>query len=465
MTARGSLNFSATRLGASVGIIAPKSETDTSHRRARIVVTTHGSLGDLHPYVAIALGLKARGHEAILATGECYRKKIESLGLGFRPVRPDSDWVTQPDVMRRITHPRWGLVRVLREVYMSVLRETYEDLLAAAEGADLLVTMQANYAARLVAEKKGMPWASAIHMPIGFLSAYDPPPLPVFPNLSRSLRFLGPSFCKPVIGLIKWASRVWAKPLHRLRDEIGLPPDTTLNPLSDGHAPLLHLALFSKWIAAKQPDWPPQAIVTGFPWYDQDGAGGLPAELARFLDEGPPPIVFTLGTAISEGAGAPEFFEHSAAAANLLGCRAVLIINDPRNRPPVLPTDVVAFDYAPFSQLFPRAAAIVHHGGIGTIGLAMRSGHPMLVMPCAWDQPDNAERAARLGISRTIHRRRYTPDRVAAELRLLLEGPAYSERAAEVGEKVRQEDGVGRACEAIEALLQTAVCHAVVESR
>jgi UDP:flavonoid glycosyltransferase YjiC (YdhE family) len=437
----------------------------------RIIVTTAGSLGDLHPYLAIALGLKARGHEAIMATGECYRKKIEALGIGFRAVRPDCDWVNDPDVMRRIMHPRWGLVRVFREIWVPVLRHAYEDLLAATEGADLLVAMQAAGVGRLVAEKKRMPWVTAMHIPLLLASAYDPPILPGFAGLSKKLRFLGPTFWKPLRDLIKWATRVWARPLHDLRDKIGLARDTTLNPLTDGQSPSLHLALFSKWLFDKQPDWPPQTIVTGFPWYDQDGEPGLraltqpgspgltqpgsPSALARFLDEGPPPIVFTLGTAVTNDPGAPTFFEESVAAAKMLGRRAVLIVKESRNRPATLPADVEAYDYAPFLELFPRAAAIVHHGGIGTTGLAMRSGRPMLIMPCAWDQPDNAERAARLGISRTIERRDYTSHRVAAELRHLLDNPAYSRRAAEVGENVRQEDGVGVACDAIEALLRT----------
>jgi UDP:flavonoid glycosyltransferase YjiC (YdhE family) len=114
---------------------------------------------------------------------------------------------------------------------------------------------------------------------------------------------------------------------------------------------------------------------------------------------------------------------------------------------------VIAFDYAPFSELFPRAAAVVHHGGIGTTGLAMRAGRPMLVMPCSWDQPDNAARVTRLGIGRSISRRGYTPARVAAELRHLLDDPSYSQRAAAVGECVRQEDGVRSACDALERLL------------
>jgi UDP:flavonoid glycosyltransferase YjiC (YdhE family) len=224
-----------------------------------------------------------------------------------------------------------------------------------------------------------------------------------------------------------------------------------VNPLTDWHSPWLHLAAFSKRLVDKQPDWPAQTIVTGFPWFDSDGGAGLPAALARFLDGAPPPLVFTLGTAVAMDAG--PFYEISAQAARALGRRAVLILKDARNRPPTLPGGVAAFEYAPFSELFPRAAAIVHHGGIGTTGLAMRSGRPMLVMPCAWDQPDNAERVARLGISRTIPRPRYTPARVAAELRRLLDDPAYERRAAEVGEQVRQEDGVGVACDALAEVL------------
>jgi UDP:flavonoid glycosyltransferase YjiC (YdhE family) len=421
----------------------------------RIVVTTFGSLGDLHPYVALALGLQARGHDVVVATGECYGRKIKALGLGFAAVRPDCDWVADPEVMRRIMHPYRGLERVIREVLLAVLRQTYEDTLAAADGADLLVTMQSNYASPLVAEKKGIPWVSAMHLPIGLASAYDPPILPGFAGPSKRLRFLGPAFWGPLRRFLTWATSAWAKPWCRLRQEIGLPPSATLNPLIEGQAPLLHLALFSRQIMDKQPDWPPQTLVTGFPWYDRNGEGALPADLAQFLDEGPPPLVFTLGTAISEDAGAVGFFASSAAAARLLGRRAVLMLNKPCNRPPVLPEGVVAVDYAPFSELFPRAAAIVHHGGIGTTGLAMRSGRPMLVMPCAWDQPDNAERVVRLGIARTLSPRRYTPTRIAAELHRLLADPTYTQRASEVGAQVRQEDGARVACDALGELLST----------
>ncbi len=422
------------------------------HHR-RIIFHTLGSLGDLHPYLAIALGLQARGHDAVLATSECYRQKIEALGLGFHAVRPDSDWVTDPAVMRRMMDQRLGTVRAVRELFFPVLRETYEDLLAASKGADLLVC-HLPWAMRLVAEKTGIPWVSTMITPFGFFSSYDVPVFPFFPFFSKKLRFLGPRVWGPVFRFGKWLTRPWAKPFTRLRAELGLPPATDLNPIADSHSPLRVLALFSKQLADKQPDWPPQTIHTGFPLYDQHGTPGLPPELARFLNDGPPPLVFTLGWSAAPVAG--SFYQHSVAAAKLLNRRAVLILgNNLHNRPPSLPDGMAAFDYAPFSELFPRAAAIVHAGGIGTTGLAMRSGRPMLVVPFAHDQPDNAERLARLGIARIVSPRRYMPERVAAELRYLLDDAAYARRAAAVAEQVRQEDGVRSACEALEEFLPT----------
>jgi UDP:flavonoid glycosyltransferase YjiC (YdhE family) len=247
-----------------------------------------------------------------------------------------------------------------------------------------------------------------------------------------------------------------ARPWYRFRAELGLPPTREGNPFTDSHSPDLVLALFSRRLAEPQPDWPPQTVVTGFPLYDQDGAAGLPPALERFLDAGPPPIVFTLGISAAMVAG--RFFEHTIAAVKLLGRRAVLIVGkNPANRPArgahELPDGVAVLDYAPFSELFPRACAVVHAGGIGTTGLSMHAGRPTLVVPFAHDQPDNAARLVRLGMARTISPRSCSPARVAAELGRLLDNPEYARRAAEVGQQVRQEDGVAAACAALEELL------------
>jgi UDP:flavonoid glycosyltransferase YjiC (YdhE family) len=429
-------------------------EPGASFRKRRIVLTTFGSLGDLHPYIAVALGLQARGHEAVIATSGSYRQKIEALGIGFRAVRPDHpDLEANPELMRRIMDRRTGSEFVIRELMMSVLRESYEDTLAAADGADLLVSHMLTFTTRLVAEKRGIRWASTFLQPLGLFSAYDPPVVPQAPFLAK-LRFLGPAFHRLLFWCAKRSVRSWSVPWHRLRPEVGLPP-TSESPLFEGqNSPALVLMLFSKLLAERQADWPRQAVLSGFPFYDGDGEAGMPPELVHFLDVGPPPLVFTLGSSAVVDAGL--FYEHSIAAAKRLGRRAVLLVGkNPRNRPASLPEGVVAFSYAPYSELFPRAAAIVHQGGIGTTAQAMRSGRPMLVMPYAHDQPDNAERVARLGIARTIGRHRYTPARATAELRHMLDNPAYSQRASEVGRQIQREDGVGAACDCLERLLQT----------
>lgn len=260
----------------------------------RIVFTTFGSLGDLHPYIAVALGLQARGHEAVVATSGYYRQKIEALGIGFQALRPDHpDPDKYPDIIRRIMDRRKGSEYVIREFMMPVLRESYEDTLAAAAGADLLVSHMLSFTTRLVAEKKGIPWASTFLQPFGFFSAYDPPVLPPALFLSK-LRFLGPAFHRPLFWCAKRSVRSWSEPWHGLRAEIGLPP-TLESPLFEGQqSPSLVMAMFSKLLADRQPDWPRQTVITGFTFYDQDGDSGTNPDLVRFLDAGPPPLVFTL---------------------------------------------------------------------------------------------------------------------------------------------------------------------------
>lgn len=144
-------------------------------QRHQIVLTALGSLGDIHPYIAIGRGLQARGHAVVIATSPCYRQKIEGLGLGYRAMRPDSAWVSDADRMRWFMHLRWGLLRIVRDWILPALRESYEDILSASEGADLLVSHPAAYATRLVAEETGIAWASTMPVPMGFFSVYDPP--------------------------------------------------------------------------------------------------------------------------------------------------------------------------------------------------------------------------------------------------------------------------------------------------
>jgi rhamnosyltransferase subunit B len=421
----------------------------------RIILTTHGTLGDLHPYLALALELQARGHQPVIATSEYYRRKTEAAGVEFHAVRPDISFADK-ELHRRLTEPKRGMERAIRECILPVLRETYDDLLALVQqggGADLIISQILIFAAPLITEKTGIRWVSTELQPGAFMSAYDPPVLAPFPALAK-LRGLGPTFHRPLFRFVKLVGRSWGEPVRRLRRELGLSPSE--DPLFEGrNSPRLVLALFSRVFAEPQPDWAANTLITGFPFYDEDDSSLAP-ELAQFLDEGEPPIVFTLGSSAVWDAG--DFYLESSAAAQKLGKRAVLLVgNDPLNQlSQSLPKNIIAVTYAPYAQIFPRASVIVHQGGIGTTGQALRAGKPMLVMPFGGDQYDNGARLERLGVGRVIMRNRYTDERAAVELQQLFDNPSYREKAENLGRLVQAEDGVRVACDAIERELSQA---------
>jgi rhamnosyltransferase subunit B len=412
----------------------------------RVLITTFGTLGDLDPYLALGRGLAERGHEPAIATHELYRDRIETAGMGFHPVRP----VARPEdreAFARAMSPRLGSKYVLRDLVIPHLRDSWEDTVRAARDAELVVTHPLTFAGRIFAEEAGLPWVSTVLAPISFFSRHDFPVVPPFPH---AWRFYGiPGVPGALIRLFRAITRSWTAPVRELRAERGLPPGG--DPLYEGqHSPLLTLALFSPVMATPQPDWPPSARLTGFLFRDTFGAGALDPELEAFLAAGPAPIVFTLGTSAVAVAG--SFYEESLLSARRLGMRAVLMVgDDPGNLPrSPLGGDAIAVARAPHAALFPRAAAVVHHGGIGTLGQALRAGRPMLVVPWSHDQPDNARRAGRLGVAAILSPRRYRADRAARALERLLGEPEVGARAAEVGGVVRAEEGVRTACEAIE---------------
>jgi UDP:flavonoid glycosyltransferase YjiC (YdhE family) len=166
-------------------------------------------------------------------------------------------------------------------------------------------------------------------------------------------------------------------------------------------------------------------------------------------------VVFTLGSAAVLAAG--RFYEFSAKAAMKLGVRAVLLIgSDPRNQPQqALPESICVAEYAPYSKLFPRAALVVHQGGVGTTAQCLRAGKPMLIQPYSHDQPDNARRMRRLKVAQVIQRGSYTPLRVARKLKAMLAEPLFARRAQSVAQQLSHEDGVKAACDALETLHQT----------
>jgi UDP:flavonoid glycosyltransferase YjiC (YdhE family) len=416
---------------------------------AKIVLATIGSLGDMHPKIALAIELKNRGHDVTIAAMEFYRERIEPLGLGFAPMAPHLD-PDDENLARELMDARKGSEKILREIVMPNLRPMYDDLMRAVEGADMLISGEIVFAVKSVVEKTGIRWVSTSLQPGTLFSAHDPFVPPTAEWLEH-LRFLGPVFHGALFSFLRWSISDWFAQYRDFRRDLEL--NAQHDPLlGDKFSPLLHLAMFSKVLGAPQPDWPANTVQTGFCFYD----GGndiqkMPDGLTGLLDAGDPPIVFTLGSAAVMDAG--DFFEESGKAARQLGRRAVLLYGKYNDPPKVLGGDIHGFDYAPYSEVFPRAACVVHQGGVGTTGQVLRAGVPQLIVPFAHDQPDNAARCRRIGVAESIDRRSYNAGLAAERIRRILDDARYRERATAVAAIVRSEGGSVAACDAIERTL------------
>lgn len=418
---------------------------------ARILFATIGSLGDLHPYLAVALGMQARGHHLTIATNRLHRARVEGAGLAWADLRPEAPDNPGPELMTRAMDPVTGPRFVFETTIAPAVRDQVADLLAAAPGMDLLVSTPLSLGLPLVAERLGLPWASAVLQPMGLFSATDPPVPPQI-AWAAALQRLGWLAGAPLRFAAHRVTRRWARPVRALRREMGLA--YRADPLGvDQFSPLLNLAMFSPLLARPQRDWPAATRQTGFAFYDAPDPDHLPAsELEAFLQAGPAPVVFTLGSAAVHAAR--RFYGDSLKAAGMVGRRALLLTGpDRQGLPDPLPPWALAVPYAPHAAVFPRACAVVHQGGAGTTGQAMRAGRPMLVVPFAHDQPDNAARMQRAGAAKVLPIGRYAADRAAGLLRTVLTDRRMAAQADLLGRQVRAEDGVGAACDALESAL------------
>lgn len=208
---------------------------------ARILLATLGSYGDLHPYIALGIELRRRGHQVTLATSAGYAGKVRAEDLDFAAVRPDIS-LADGAMLSYVMDARRGPERVARFL-ASVVRESYQDTLAAVQRADLVVTHPITYGAVLAAQKAGVPWVSSVLAPFSFFSAYDPPVAGGVPWMAK-LGALGPRAMQWIVAIAKRHTLSWIRPVMELRKELGL--EAGGHPLFEGqHSPRLVLALFA----------------------------------------------------------------------------------------------------------------------------------------------------------------------------------------------------------------------------
>ena len=415
---------------------------------ARIVLTTIGSLGDLHPKLALGLELRRRGHVPVICTWAGYQEKVEGLGLTFKPLRPNVD-PTDRELLRRTMDAAKGPETVIRDIIFPSLRDMYDDLAAACDGADLIVSGEIVYAVPSLVEKTGIKWCSTSLAPMTLFSAEDPNVYPAAEWL-EFLRPLPAIFHRTLFTVMQLTISGWYEPYKAFRRELGLSEDH--EPIfRDKFSRTLHLAMFSRALARPRSDWPLSTLQTGFCFFDESETSEPNAELADFLSSGEPPIVFTLGSAAVMDVG--SFFDESIKAAKSLGKRAVILYGRENEPPDGLTGDVLGIDYAPFSQVFGPAACVVHQAGVGTTAQVLRAGVPQLIVPFSHDQPDNAARVRRAGVAEIIRRGDYHAESASISLNKILGEPQYRQNALRLKQMVDAENGTATACDAIEEIL------------
>lgn len=410
----------------------------------RILMIPVGSAGDVHPHVGIGLALQRRGHDVSVLTNAWFEPLLSRVGLPLVPLGTVDDYrrtLEHPDLWR--PHRALGVIgEAIRPHATEIARVLREQIQG---DPPLLVAHPLAFGARVAQEALGLRLVTLHLQATGFVSTHDMAAPHVW------LRSVG-RWPMPVKRLLvaagdRLSDRALAPAVNDLCAEFGLPPARNIV-RKWWHSPRRVIGLFPGWFAAVQPDWPRQTRLTGFPLYDQGDATPLEPELDQWLDAGDPPVVFAPGTANRQAA---PFFRAGADACRRLRRRGLLLSRFNDQIPDPLPSGVRHAEYAPFGSLLPRAAALVHHGGIGTLSQALRAGCPHLVMPMAFDQPDNAVRLARLGVGRYLRPSRFTGLAVARELDALLGSEDVARACRAVASRFEGIDPVAQTCDLIEA--------------
>lgn len=421
-----------------------------------VVLVSIGTDGDIFPYVGLGTVLLARGHTITLVASEHYEPLARRHGFDFHALvttAENQELFNHPDFWHPLkTAPlsaRWGV---------RFIRRQYELLKSITTPDTVLIASPGVFAASLVHDKLGVPWANLIPQPWLLPSPESRPVIP-------SLEFL--SHAPPTVwklfqyGMNLYGGHLFGRELNQLRAELGLKPWRRV--FSDWLSPQLVLGLFPDWFAPIASDWPRQVRLVGFPLFDgtsnqsapenqrsvqaetppappsplngeRAGVRGesnlsviqnadLPPELQAFCQSGPPPIAFTFGTGMVHSA---HLFRAALDACQILGTRAIFLTKFRDQLPVSLPRTVLPCAFAPFAKLFPHCAAIVHHGGIGTTAQCLAAGVPQLIHPICFDQIDNGVRVQRLGAGDYIRATPATGKQIALALQPLLTAEVQS---------------------------------------
>lgn len=419
-------------------------------RAVKILVAACGSRGDFQPMLAFAVALRRRGHEVTLGATPCFAEEAANFGIPFSPVGIDIQKLLADNKDRISTRSPMKALRFFNETLKTEAHQQLEQLLPLAANFDAVTGGGALIGARTAAE--------ANHLPYLYVG-YTPQMLPV----SNHPPFMVPFVSTPAwMNVMFWAfarrfyNRLARPILDPLHQRLGLEPVTSvLDWLFDPR----------QCIVACDPELkpvPPPLTVPQVGSFALEDTRPLPAEVDAFLAAGPPPLYIGFGSMPDDNAA--ETSSELARAIELAGCRAIVSTGWAGLGGFASP-DILTVGPVTHGLLFPRVAAIVHHGGAGTSAAAARAGVPQVVVPHAFDQFANAHAVQMAGLGTVVRRKDLTAGKLADAVKRVTSSAEYARRASEAGARIRARDPLTLAAEILEerarAVPAAAAVHAV----
>lgn len=423
----------------------------------RFLLLTLGTRGDVQPYLALGRGLQLAGHDVTVCASSSFAPWITGHGLGYAHLNNDIIDLVNSEAGQRAFERQGGLLgmprrlaeasRNFKRIFGRALAEQWE----AAQETDAIIYHPNAVGGSHIVEALGIPGVMADPLPTWVPSRRSAhivaPPLPLgtWYNLLTH-RLIG------AVPRLLFGSVVtrWRKEMLGLRRQPIFADELVR---ADGR-PVPVVLGFSRQVFPPPPDWPATVRVTGYWFLDEGGAWRPPLSLCEFLAKGPAPVFIGFGS--MPGSDPWRTGRVVVEALAQAGQRGLIVTGSGGLSVPYPPPGVYVADVVPYDWLLPQVAAVVHHGGAGSTAAGLRAGKPTVICPFAADQPFWGRRVCALGAGPApIPRRRLSVKTLAEAIRQATSHADMRRKAAEVGEKIRAEDGVGEAVDHILKYVET----------
>jgi sterol 3beta-glucosyltransferase len=411
----------------------------------KITILTAGTRGDVQPYVALAQGLKKAGHEVTVATGTNFESFVTGHGVSYAPLRVDYyQLIDSPEGRAMMSGNPLRMMQNMKTTVLPLMRRLLDDSWEVSQGSETIIYHPKVLSGIHIAEKLGVPCFVAATVPILTPTRAFPAPGLPFGNLGGWLN-------KKTYAVVGMASSFFNGIMKSWRKEtLGLPPGkSATNDYKINGRPVPILYNYSSHVVPVPDDWNHPSNVTGFWFLDEQSEWQPPAELVEFIESGPAPVYVGFGSMVAND---PERMTRTAIAAlEKAGQRGVIATGWGAMGDLDVPPTIFKLKDAPHEWLFPRMAAVVHHGGAGTTAAGLRAGKPTVICPFIADQPFWGNAVYRQGLGpKPIPQKKLTVDNLAEAIRVAATDAGMRECTSIVGEKIAAEDGVENAVEVIQ---------------